>query len=102
LGYDVRAILYPDIRKIIAGTVRCANEITLKDGSRDKGMYATIKDAITNARNATWPVEIRDIDGNTKYAKFLPVRPRCTVIKDEKGRVQERHYQLLLQEVTLS
>lgn len=102
LGYDVRAILYPDVRNIIACTVRCAQEITLKDGSVDEGMYTTIKDAIINARNATWPVEIRDIDGTTKYAKFLPVKPRSTVIKDEKGKVQERHYHLLMQEVTLS
>ena len=104
LGYDVRAILYPTVRTIIACTVRCAYEVTNKQGLVEKA-YEDTKTAIENGRDATWPVTIYDIDGATKNVKFLPLPgniPRWNLIKDERGRVQERHYNLLLQEVQLS
>jgi len=105
LGYDVRGILYPPRRSIIACTVRGVNELTLKDGTRDVGSQAVINASLYEAKNATWPVTFYDMDGDTKYVKFLPLPsgvPRWTLVKDEKGRVQEKHYNLLLQEVQLS
>ena len=104
-SYEARAILYPTRRSIIACVVRCANEITCKNGQVDKAMYPKIKTTLDNTKNDDWPVAIRDIDGSTVYVKFLPLpggMPRWTLVKDEKGRVQERHYNLLLQEVALS
>lgn len=105
LNYEVRAILYPTIRKITHCVVRCAEEILCKNGIIDKNMYNTIKATLDNARAASWPVEIKDLDGNTKYIKSLPVikdTKRMLLTKREKGREQERHYHLLMMEVPLS
>lgn len=103
--YDCRGILYPPRRNIIACTVRCADDVTLRTGEMEKDAYDTIKTTLDNARSATWPVSIRDIDGETKTVKFLPLPggvPRWSLHKAEKHREQERRYNLLMQEVDLS
>ena len=105
LDYHVNAIMYPERKNTIFAQIRCANEITCKNGSMDKGKYTLIKNALDNARDATWPVTITDIDETTRYVKFLPLprgTPRFVIVKDEKGRIQERVYNLIMQEVTLS
>lgn len=103
-SYDCRAILYPSNRRIIECEVLCDDEITLKDGTIEKGQAATIKAALEEARDATWPVTIYPFgwegSGDTIYAKFLPLQTAIT--KKEKGRGVERHYLLRLQEVSLS
>jgi len=103
LDYDCRAILYPDQRKIITCQVRCADELTCKDGSIEKMNYTTIKNAIDRFRAATYPVECRDIDDNTIYCRALPMSPVGTLTADEKGRQnKERIYNLAMQIVSLS
>jgi len=105
LSYHLKAILYPGQREIIACKVYCANEIQLKDGTIDKGSFDTIVATLDEARAATWPVTIYDLDGNTKNVKFLPTPanvPRWSVIANEKQRKFEREYTLLLQIVDLS
>jgi hypothetical protein len=107
LDYKVKSIPFFPIRKITHAVIRCANEIVCKqEGQVDKGMYNTIKSTLDNARNnAIWLVPIRDIDGDTKYVKFLPVSTqtaRMLVTRKEKGREQERHYHVLLLEQALS
>jgi len=104
-SYSVQALLYPSQRSIIACRVRCSNELVLKDSTLDRGSFDTIVAILDEARAATWPVTFYDINGDTKYVKLLPLgtsAPRWTPTKREKGRVQERVYNLLLQEVTLS
>lgn len=98
--YDCRAILYPTNRRIIECEVLCDDEITLKDGTIEKGQAATIKTALEEARNATWPATFYEIGESTVYVKFLPLQTAVT--KKEKGRGIERHYLLRLQEVALS
>jgi len=106
LSYEVRAIMYPAIRKLTHCVIRCAQEVVCKNGMVDKNMYDTIKATLDNARaNAVWPVSIRDIDGNTKNVKFLPVPKdlqRMLITKKEKGRENERYYHCLMLEVDLA
>jgi len=105
LSYHLKAILYPSQREIIACKVYCSNEIQLKDGTVDNGSYDTIIATLDEARVATWPVTIYDINGDTKTVKFLAVSsgaPRWQMIASEKERRFEREYNLLAQVVTLS
>ena len=103
-GYNLQSVLYPPQREIIACIVRCANDIVLKDGTLDIGSEKVIATVLDEARKATWPVTIYDINGDAQTVKFLPLpagTPRWTVIRDEKARTVERHYNLLLQLVAL-
>jgi len=104
MGYDVRAILYPSNRRIIECAVECGNGYVLKDGTREEGQSATIKAAIIEAREATWPVTFYDIDYEEDptdiYVKFLPTQSMARPI--ERDRKLERYYYLRLQVVPLS
>ncbi len=105
LGYNVQSILYTDRRSIISCTVRAENEVATKSGMTDKGMASLIATTLENARNASWPVTLYDIEGNTQYVKLLPLPsniPQWTLVKDEKGRVKEKWYNLQMQVVELS
>ncbi len=99
-SYDIRAILYPTNRQITECEIICDDKIVLKDGKIETGQAATIKEALEEARNATWPVTFYELGGGTIYVKFLPLQMKVT--KAEKGRGFERHYLLRLQEVALS
>jgi len=102
-SYDARAILYPPRRNIIQCIVRCADNITDKDGVQLDADAATIAATLEEAKDdATWPVTFYDINGNTKYIRFLSVSPFSKVVRDEHSRNIERHYYLKLQEVTLT
>lgn len=104
-SFNVTALLYPIRKQVIAARIRCAEEIILKDGTVERNMYDTIKTTMDNAKDATWPVSIRDIDGNTKDVKFLPLSgdtPRFEIIRDEKGREMERWYSVMMQIIPLS
>ncbi len=105
LSYHLKSILYPSQREVIACQVYCANELTLKDGTLDKGSFLTIGTVLDEARVATWPVTFYDIAGDTQTVKFLPLpsgTPRWEIMAWEKGRKEERIYNLLLQKVALS
>lgn len=107
LSYDVRAIMYPKIKRLIHCVVRCADEVQTKQaGIIDKSMRKTIKSTLDNARNnPVWMIPIKDIDGDDVDVKFLPVPSslqRMMITKKEKGRTDERHYHLLLMEVELA
>ncbi|KKL72734.1 hypothetical protein LCGC14_2081970, partial [marine sediment metagenome] len=107
LNYDIRAVMYPPIRKLIHCVVRCADEILTNDGMVDKNMYDRIKATLDNARNnAKWAIPIKDIVGDGINVKFLPVPrslQRMLPTKKEKGRRnQEREYHLLMLGVPLS
>ncbi len=104
LSYKVDGVLYPSRVDTIACVVRCAEEMNNKDGVQMHYETATIIAALDALQDAAWPVSIRDIDGNTKTVKALPLgdTPRWYVIKNEKGRGLEKQYNLLLQEVPLS
>lgn len=104
-SYNLKAVLYPSQREIIACKVYCSNEIQLKDGTIDKGSYDTIVATLNEARTATWPVTIYDINGDTQTVKFLPLpsgTPRWKVITNEQTRKFELEYSLLMQKVALS
>lgn len=101
-SYDCRAILYPSRRRITRTIIRCADDIKDKQGL-DLGIdAATIRATLIEAANATWPVTLYDINGVTKYVRFLAARPFSQVIKWEQGRNIEEHFFLSLQEVALS
>lgn len=104
-GYKLTGLLYPSRRKVIFCKVRCAQDMTLKDTTAAKAGFAEIEATIDEAVNASWPVTMYDLNGNVKYVKFLSLpagTPRWSLVKAESGRKMERHYNLLLQEVTLS
>ncbi len=96
LGYHIRGLLYPTQRQIISCSIICANEIQIKDGI-DKGSFDTLRATIDEAIAATYPFTFYDIKGTSTSVKCLPVSPLYTVTKYEKGREQERRYNLLLQ-----
>ncbi len=105
--YTVQAILYPTIKTLYFCSIDCREDITTKQGVIDRNMYDTIITTLDNARNPAiaWPISIRDIDGNTKTVKFLPLpqsTERYVITRDEQGREMERVYNLLMEEVTLS
>lgn len=104
LSYHLTGILYPTQREIIACKVRCSNEIVLRDGTVDNGSAATIAATLDEARTATWPVTIYDLDGTAVTVKFLAPSsvPRWQVTKRESGRKEEREYNLLMQRISLS
>ncbi|MBU2595227.1 hypothetical protein KJ713_00110, partial [Patescibacteria group bacterium] len=66
LSYYLKAVLYPDQREIIAMKVYCANDILLRDGGQDLESYDTIIATLDEARTATYPVTIYDIDGTVR------------------------------------
>ena len=104
-SYDCRALLYPSRRDIIRCVVRCADDQYDRLGQRLEDQYTNIKVALEEAKNsATWPVTLYDpfYAGTAKYVKFLPVQPFEQIVKWEKGKNPEIHFNLLLQEVSLS
>jgi hypothetical protein len=105
LSYNIQTVLYPTRKSIIAARIRSAEELTNKQGRNMTNSYDIVNTTLDNARDATWPVSIRDIDGTTQTVKFLPLSegtPRYEIIRDDKGREQERHYNVLMQVVPLS
>ncbi len=102
LSYHLKGLLFPTQRQIIACSIVCANEVTLRDGTIDSGSFATIEATIAEMIAATWPVTFYDIQGNTLTVKLLPVNPLSIVNKYEQGREIERIYNLLLQKCQLS
>jgi len=108
LGYDARAILFPSRRKIIKAEVRVGENVTDKQGGRLGDGVTAIKAALDEAIGSTpvWPVTIYDAVGErdsstTRYVKFLPNSSKQPTF-DEKNRKTEWHYELLMQEVTLT
>jgi len=101
-SYDIRAILYPSRRNIILCTVRCADDLKDKQGNPLDITASEIKTALEGARDATWPVTIKDIWGATKTVRVLPTQPFSQVSEADANRNIEEHYLLALQEVTLS
>ena len=105
IDYDVRGILYPTRRDLIYCEVRCADQITLNDGTKERDNdAANIKTVLEEAKNnATWPVTLYDYkDGSTIYVRILPTKPFSKIVKDEVSGNLERRFYLLLQKVPLS
>ena len=103
IGYTLRSILYPPRRDIIACQVIAAQEIQTKD-TIERNRFDDIRQTLRETKNATWPVKIYDLDGDPVNVKFLPLpsgTPRFEIIKNEKGRVEERVYNLMMQEVNM-
>jgi len=105
LAYDVRAILYPTIRKFISCVVKIKDDTVNKMGIIKHNRYTLEKNCMDNLRAATWPATMIDIDGNTVYVKYMPLSsntPRYSIVKSEKGAEQYRHYNLMLQVIQLN
>ena len=103
LSFNVTALLYPVRKQVISCQIVCAENISTKT-VEDKSMYDKIVTLMNNAKNATFPISARDIDGNTINVKLLPLSggtPRFEIVRDEKGREKERYYNLRLQVVPL-
>ena len=98
LGYDLRAILKSNRRKIIYCAVQCKDNITNRKGETDSQSAAEIATALEACADATWPITHYDPWANTRYVNFLPLQ--VDVVEDEKRRPIERHYRLTLQQVT--
>jgi len=97
----VRGKLYPSNRGIIDCEVLCDEDIVLKDGSPEKGQSAAIKAAIEEARAATWPVSIYDLDDTTTTkVSFLPTSS-VALRNEEKPFKRERRYRLVMQKESI-
>ncbi len=100
LWYDVRAILYAPKRKYFVAQIRCADNILDQDGGTMSTTAANISTYLDAARDATWPVSIRDPWGVTKTVKFLGSKstPAFAISKAFKGENKEKTYFLLMEE----
>lgn len=103
-SYDVRALLYAAKRKYFVAEVYAADKILDKAGAEMATTAANITTYLDAARAATYPVSIRDPWGTTKTVRFLGSRatPACAISAAHKGKNIEKHYWLLLEEVTVS
>lgn len=103
-SYDIRAILYPTKRKYFVAEVYAADKILDKAAAEMATTAANITTYLDAARAATYPVSIRDPWGTTKTVRFLGSRatPACAISAAHKGKNIEKHYWLLLEEVTVS
>ena len=104
LDYRIDSILYPPVGTVIYAQVYAADEVTTNQGILD-AKSSTIITTIDNARAATWPVIIKDINGVELKVKFLPLpkgTPRLVPLKIEKHRKKEFAYNVLMQVETLS
>lgn len=105
LNFDVRGILYPTRKKLIACKVKVAKGMLTNDGKEEEDKYALLNTCMENVRTATDVVTMKDIEGTTIYVKSLPLpsnTPFKQLVKKEKGRSPEWAYNLILQKVTLS
>ena len=99
-SYKLKGFLNAPQRRIIALQVRCAQELLLNDGGKDTSSFNVIKATMDELVKATWPVAFTDIAGTVTNVRPLPVnREWWQVSAYEKGREQERIYNLLLQEI---
>lgn len=101
LNYDIRGILYSTRRRIIRAMVHCADDVVDKLGSVVSADATTIKTALEEAADATWPVEFYDIFGATKNVRLLATPEYIRVIKEE-GKNPELAMRLMMQEIALS
>lgn len=104
LSLTVESILYPPVGSIIACSILVEEESLSKQGITSN-RTSTHKTTLDNARNATKPVSIRDIDGTTRNVKFLPLPQniqRRRLLKAEKSRKRAWVYNVLMQEITTS
>lgn len=104
LNYKVSAVLYPTIRRKIYCKILCAEEMTNRNGLLEKNR-ADVITTIDNLRTATYPVTMHDINGTARTVKYMPLpsnMPKYQIIRDEKGREKERHYNVILQEIVTS
>ena len=101
-SYSVRAVLFPTRRNIIRCAVKCGDGVKDNLGQPCEASKA-IRDALTEAKNtATFPVTLYDINGDTKYVKFLPSSPWSRITHYEEGKPLEETYFLQLQEISFS
>lgn len=106
LWYKIDGVLYPTQRNIISCVVRCADGILDKEGV-DSGLTAKeIKSYLESARDATFPVTINDIRGETQTVRFLPTIPFGKVTRAEKILNREtenieEHYNLEMMVVSV-
>ena len=104
LDFNVNSILYPPVGTVIYAQVYQADEVATNQSIRDS-KEDTVKTTIDNARAATWPVVIKDLNGTELKVKFLPLpsgTPRRVPLKIERHRKKEWAYNILMQVETLA
>jgi len=105
LDFKLNTILYPDVKTIYSCVVMCHKALRLKDNATEADNVTVIKAAIANAKAATHPVTITDIDGTEHTVKFLPIgdTPHWLVSSHQASTGSiEREYRLYFMEVPMS
>ncbi len=102
-NYDIQAIFRPTIREIVECEVIAGDFIRDKEGMIIDGVDATyVRTVLTEARDATYPLTVYDIWGNTFTAILLPITPFSVITKSPIDENMEEHFYLRLQKVTIS
>jgi len=70
LGLDFRAVLYPTRKDIIWAKVKVAKEM-MTMGGKSVDKYAKLKACLEACRDATYPIAMTDIDGNSTQVRFI-------------------------------
>lgn len=104
LGYDCRAIWYPTKRWLIGCSVKCADNIVIKDKTVDTQTAAQITTAITDAVEHNWPITLYPPEyassADTLTVKIL--RAEKVMTKNMLGQNPEYQYNLLLAKTPLA
>ena len=103
--FTLNTILYPDVKTTYSCVVMCQKALRLKDNTTEADNVTNIKNAITNAKAATHPVTMNDIDGTSRTVKFLPISnsPHWLVSSHQANTgLIEREYRLYFMEVDLA
>jgi len=80
LNLDIRAVLYPARKDIIWAKVKVAKEMVTMGGKQvDK--YAKTKACLEKCRDATYPIAMTDMDGNSTQVRFMEL-PQSLPWKD--------------------
>ena len=109
LNYAVKALLYPESKKIIHARVRVKRDSVGLGGLTSGQMYEKQKTCIANCKDATWAVTIKeyvtDKHGVTYYVKFLPLPQSIKAMEvthKEPEKDGELEYDLLMLVIPLS
>lgn len=105
LSYTPEALLYPPTGKIFTAKIRTGKSVANKIGVIEPNVDLLIQTALDNARTATYPVTINDLEGTSRTVKFLPLPSdiqRRVPLTEQDNEVIEWVYNVMMQEVVVS
>ncbi len=102
-NFDIKAILRATARNVIECAIRASDGVLTKTGDELQGTNAAyIRATIEEMQDATWPVTIFDINGDTQTVNLMPREPFSDVVMSRANENLEEIFYLRLQIVDLA